>query len=242
MTRLLAAVALSISLPAALLMGAPRAHALSIQLPSGYYVDSAQVAEPRPVWRDARDGDFTYSIRREFSDSATAHLLAIAESCYPSRDLLVDIAATRYYEMGSDTSKAPLWWCDGPGVRRVAYAVTAGALDHYLGMTERFRHHDYLVPGGRGLFWTDLSYHATISPREEFVSSDGVEYHRVFVAFLLLAWGYDDGVFIDSFEAHRIVVLDPSGNVLSIEGDGTTVEDYALSSHHAVGRSDRIYR
>ena len=241
MTRLLAAAAATVLLPLAVLAPPAPSCGAAPRVPPGYYLDSAQAVEPRPVWRDARDGDFTYSVRREFSDSATARLLAIAESCYPPRDLLVDIAARRYYEMGSDTAKAPLWWCDGPGVRRVAYAVTAGALDHYLGMTERFRNHDYRVPGGSGLFFTDLAYHATVEPRMEFVSN-GAEYNQVFVAYLLLAWSYDDGVFIDSFQAHRVVVLDPRGDVLSVEGDGAAVEDYQLSAHRAFGRVDRVYR
>jgi hypothetical protein len=244
MLRHLAAVARSIPCflsTTPLLVASPAHAAAAPQVPPGYYVDTVQVAAPRPVWRDARDGDFTYSVKREFADSATARLLAIAESCYPPRDLLVEIAATRFYEMGSDTAKVPLWWCDGPGVRRVAYAVTAGALDHYLGMTERFRDHDYVVPGGQGLFFTDFAYHAAIAPRMEFVSK-GTEYRQVFVAYLTLAWSYDDGVFIDSVQAHRVVVLDSRGNILSIEGDGAAVEDYQLSGHIAVGRRDSVFR
>lgn len=212
-----------------------------VKLPLGYYLDDAQVLAPRPVWRDAPDGDFTYSVKREFPDSAAAHLLAIAESCYPSRDLLIDKAATHYYEMGSDTAKASLWWCDGPGVRRVPYAVTAGALEHYLGMTERFRGRDYLVPGGRGLYGTELVYHAKIEARPEFVS-EGKAYSRVYVAYLSLAWSYDDGTFCPSFQAHRMVVLDPGGNVLSVVGDGTTIESVTFSQHRTVGRVDAIFR
>lgn len=247
MTRHASAIVLSLALCAAPLFapapagGAAVREVREVRVPDGYYLDSAQVAALRPVWRDARDGDFTYSVRREFADSSAARLLAIAESCYPPRGLLVDIAAARYLEMGSDTAKVPLWWCDGPGVRRVAYAVTAGALDHYLGMTERFRNHDYVVPGGRGLYFTDLDYHASIAPMAEFVSR-GTEYRRVFVAFLQLAWSYDDGVFIDSFQAHRVVVLDPEGNVLSIEGDGAALEDYKLSGHIGVGHREQVYR
>src|SRR5262245_35853417 len=92
---------------------AERNDCIIVNLPRGYYLDNAQVVEPRPVWRDAPDGDFTYSVKREFPDSNAARLLAIAESCYPPRDRLIDIAAARYYEMGSDTAKGSLWWCDG---------------------------------------------------------------------------------------------------------------------------------
>jgi len=239
--RFLGAVALSIPLSMALLLALPPAYGAAFQTPPGYYVDSAQVVTSRPLWRDARDGDFTYSVRREFSDSTTGRLLSIAESCYPERDLLVEIAATRYLEMGSDTTKASLWWCDGEGVRRVAWAVTAGALEHYLGMTERFRNHDYLVPGGEGLYFTDLAYHAKITAMPEFVMKER-EYNEVYVAYLLLGWSYDDGVSIDSFEAHRIVVLDPQGNVLAVDGDGRALEEYRFSGHIAPGRQQRVYR
>jgi hypothetical protein len=226
--------------PAFLLL-LPPSRGAAYRAPLGYYIDSAQVFASRPTWRDAPDGDFTFHIKREYSDLWTERMLRIAESCYPPRDLLVDIAATRYYEMGSDTTKTPLWWADGDGVRRVAWAVTAGALEHYLGMTERFRHHDYLVAGGRGLYFTDLRYDAVVKAMPEFAMKQ-TEYHQVYVVYLLLGWSFDDGVFISYFEAHRIVVLDQEGNVLAIEGDGRTVQDYRLSGHIEVGRRERVYR
>ncbi|HJW13801.1 MAG TPA: hypothetical protein VJ776_03845, partial [Thermoanaerobaculia bacterium] len=71
MTRPLAAAALAATLSTTL-FPLPAASAETPQVPPGYYLDSAQVAAPRPVWRDARDGDFTYSVKREFSDSTTA--------------------------------------------------------------------------------------------------------------------------------------------------------------------------
>ena len=241
MSRLLGIVALSASLAAALFPTPPPARAASFRAPLGYYVDSAQVVASRPAWREALDGDFTYRIKREYTDLWTERLLGIAESCYPPRDLLVDLAARRYFVMGSDTANAPIWWADGEGVRRVAWAVTAGALEYYLGLTERFRHHDYRVPGGRGLFFTDLSYNATLKAMPEFVVNHK-EYHEVYVAYLLLGWSFDDGVFITYFEAHRVVVLDEDGNVLVVEGDGGTVEDFRLSGHRSPGRMDRVYR
>lgn len=214
---------------------------IRVDLPTGYYLDNAQVAEDRPVWRDAPDGDFTYSVKREFPDSNAARLLAIAESCYPSREALIEIAATHYFEMGSDTAQGPLWWCDGPGVRRVPYAVTAGALRHYLDLSERFRNHDYTVPGGRGLYGTELVYHAKIEARQDFVAA-GKAYQQVYVAYLSLQWAYDDGTFSPSFQAHRVVVLDSAGNVRQIVGDGSAVENVTFSMHRAVGKVDRIFR
>ena len=241
MSRSLGAVALSVPLAAALLLAPAPPRAAAYRTPPGYYIDSAQVFASRPVWRDAPDGDFTYHIKREYTDLWTERLLCIAESCYPERALLVDIASRRYLEMGSDTAKVPLWWCDGTGTRRIAWAVTAGALEHYLGMTERFRHHDYVVPGGQALFFTDLSYEAKITAMPEFVLKE-TEFHEVYVVYLLLGWSVDDGVTIRYFQAHRVVVLDPEGDVLAVDGDGRTVEDYLLSGHIGIGRRDRVYR
>ncbi|TMQ60108.1 MAG: hypothetical protein E6K76_03040 [Candidatus Eisenbacteria bacterium] len=207
----------------------------------GYFVDSTQAAAERPIDSVEADGDFTFSIHRRYEDPLGARLLGIAEATYPPRDRLVGIAIEKGFDIGSDSSRTPLWWCDGLGVARVPYAVTAGALEHYLKLTERFRGHNFRGAWARNLFWTDLSYRASIAPRDEY-SSEGASVADVYVAEMNLSWGYDDGTFVPVSLAHRIVVLARDGTVLDVEGDGETKEQVFFSSHRGIGRVDRVMR
>src|SRR5881296_674131 len=158
------------------LLGATRAHAS----PPGYFVDSTQANAERPIDRVEAEGDFTLSIHRRYEDPVGARLLAIAEATYPPRDSLVVIAIKRGFEVGSDSARTPLWWCDGLGVSRVPYAVTAGALEFYKNLTERFRHHNFWGAWDHNLFWTDFVYKATIAPRAEYYV-EGQRFPEVFV-------------------------------------------------------------
>lgn len=210
-------------------------------LPLGTFVDSTEVATARPEPREIVDGEYTCSIRREFSDSTTEHLLAIAESCYPARDLLVGIATARAYEMGADTANVSLWWCDGPGIRRVPYAVSAGALAHFLGITEDLRAQRRWPAGASRPFSTNLVYRASITRRARFTKG-GEPDREVWIARLQLKWVFDDGTFVSTVKASRAVSLSRRGEVLSIKGDGQAETNTAISSHRGIGRAERLMR
>lgn len=143
--------------------------------------------------------------------------------------------------MGPDTTGADLWWCKGPGESRIPYAVTAGALDHYLKLTRLYRERKFRLAGTRPIFWSELRYVATIAPRERFTLGS-VEYSDVHVAHLSLAWVYDDGTFTPFTEGYRVVVLAPSGEVLAVDGDGSAVERVTISTHTGIGRHEQILR
>jgi hypothetical protein len=209
--------------------------------PGGYTIDSLQAAEERPTWRDAPDGDFTYSIRRDAAGPLEARLMGIAESCYPPRATLIEKAVAEGHEIGPDSAGASLWWADGTGVRRVPYAVTAGALWYYLGLTETLREPEVRVPGAPALFHSRFAYRGSVEPREIHRVGDR-EWRQVFVARLELEWSYDDGTFAPSITAWRTVVLTPEGQVLFVEGDGTAAERVAMSGHRGVGRVERRVR
>src|SRR2546426_9573355 len=136
--------------------------------PPGYFVDSTQASAERPRNLVVSDGDFTLSIQRSYYSRLEERIMGIAEATYPSRDSLLVLAIERANEIGSDSARTPLWWCDGLGVSRVPYAVTAGALEHYMKLTESFRSHNFRGAWTRNLFWTDLSYRASIAPRDEY--------------------------------------------------------------------------
>jgi hypothetical protein len=226
----------AIFIPTLLAAAAP-----AFAMPPGHFVDSLEAVAPRPTWLDASDGEFTYTIRRGFPDSTAARLLGIAEATYPPRDILVRIAVEKGYEMGSDTAAVPLWWCSGIDERRIPYAVTVGALAHYLKLTDLYRERAFREAGTRPLFFSELVYRATIAERDSFTLR-GAAYAGVYVADLSLAWTYDDGTFLPLVKAHRVVVLSPVGAMLAVDGDGEAEEKVTFSTHRGVGRREQILR
>jgi len=231
-------------IPAALLLLAFPTYAKPAPGPStppGYFIDSAQLAEERPSDRVQADGDFTLSIHRRYVDALGARLLNIAEATYPPRDRLISRAIERGNEMGSDSARTSLWWCDGLGVARIPYAVTAGALMHYTGLTDRFRAHNFRGAWDHNLFWTELRYEASVVFHDHYYMADST-LANVYVAEMSLAWSYDDGTFIPVSLAHRVVVMTRDGSVISVEGDGYTDEQVYLSSHRGVGRVQNLMR
>jgi len=197
-------------------------------MPPGYFVDASQASEPRPTWLDRPGDAYTYSIRRGFTDSTLGRLLGIAEAIYPPRELMITKAVIHNRELGSDTTGVPLWWCDGPGLRRVPYAVTASAFQHYRDLIDDLKDRTIMLPGKPHPLYAAMQYLATIAERDSFATK-GAMNRGVCVAHLTLLWSYDDGVFFTAIEARRTVVLDAAGNVLSVEGDGGALEEVSLS-------------
>lgn len=220
-------------------LGVP--HASATAMPPGYFVDSTQAVADRPLDRVEADGDFTLAVHRTYEGPLELRLLGIAEATYPPRDALIEHAIERGFEMGSDSARTPLWWCDGPGVTRVPYAVTAGALDHYMKLTDQFRRHNFWGAWAHGLSWTDLHYKATIGQQSEYALGD-TSLTDVYVVEMNLTWSYDDGVFVPVSVAHRVVVLKRDGSVLAVEGDGQANEMVFISSGIAVGRRTSLMR
>jgi hypothetical protein len=231
-TRLALTLAVILSLPSA-------THAS--KLPPGYFLDEAQMTATRPVYRVEADGDFTLSITRKYDDATAAHLLNLAESLYPPRDAIIDRAIERASEIGPDSAGTALWWQDGLGVSRVPYAVTAGALNFYADLTDRFRAHNFRGAWDHNLFWTDLRYEASIERRAVYYLAD-TTLTNVYLAEISLSWTYDDGTFVPATLAHRLVVMTKDGAVLDIAGDGYTDEQVNMSGNRGIGRTHNVFR
>ena len=207
----------------------------SAAMPPGYFLDRTQALEARPATREETNGEFTLSIQRDCSDSIAVRLLGIAESAYPPRNTLIDLALEKGFEMGSDSAGVPLWWCDGLGERRIPYAVTAGALGHYTRLTELHREGNVRETEAHPLFWSKLIYRARIAPRV-LIGGRKTSDSNVYVALLELDWSYDDGVFEQHARAQRSVTLTPEGGVLAIWGDGDAEEETFISNHTGIRR------
>jgi hypothetical protein len=206
---------------------------------AGYYVDSIQVGAEPPAVRNESGREYNVIIVRGAPDSLTSRLLAIAECAYPSRSLLVGLAATNGYDMGSDTARVPLWWCRGNRERRIPWAATRGALRYYLTLSEKFREGDYHEPGVRLIFTSDLIYTATIARWDEYELQKR-SFHDVYVADVELFWMYDDGTMWPRVTASRLVILTPEGKILAVDGDGQGTEGLSFSANRGVGWSRRM--
>jgi len=207
--------------------------------PPGYFVDWAAAASPIPRPPEGDAGDYTCILEREAPDSASSRLLAIAECVYPPRELLSDLAASRNWEIGSDTAKVPLWWARGTNERRIPYAATRGGLEHYLRLTQKYRDRDFMEPGAHRIFESELIYRASMARRVEFVL--GMQsFKDVYVARIELSWSYDDGTFLPLVTAHRTVVLSPAGKILAVDGDGQGTEEVSISANRGVGRQREL--
>jgi hypothetical protein len=201
--------------------------------------ERSQAPVPRVESLEDTTGDYRISVRRDAPDSISSYLLSIAESTYPSRAMLVRLAEDNGYDMGSDASQGPLWWCDGTGVARVPYAVTAAAVRYYIAQTRQLREIATRIPAARRVFSSSLQYRAGIAFRRHVEIADSA-YEDVYVARMELNWSYDDGTYESLIEAHRIVILSRHGAVLSLRGDGAALEEMQISPRmRGEGRDSR---
>lgn len=208
--------------------------------PAGYVVDWASVRAKPPAPREEPEGLYTCSVQRDAPDSAS-RILAIAECTYPRGDLLAALASQKGYEFGSDTVGVPVWWSKGKNERRVPYAATRAALEHYLKLTQKYRDREYREPGMQPIFTSALTYQASAALEEDVTVGDST-YRDVWVAHIHLSWTYDDGTFLPFVSSHRTVVLSRKGEVLAVDGDGQAVENVEMSNNRAVGRERRLMR
>jgi hypothetical protein len=207
--------------------------------PPGYFVDydEAESYAERPTSLEEGDA-FSISVRRAAYDTLSTRLLGIAESTYPDREPLVENALEHRWEMGPDTSHAVVWWSRGVGPNRIPQEVTWRAVRYYADLCTRYRQHFFLNTGTRAPSASELTYWATIERKDRFALEDS-EFHDVFVVNLHLFWGIDDGAFDMNTVAHRVVVMDPSGQVLQVVGDAPADESVMISGWRDATRQSR---
>jgi hypothetical protein len=199
--------------------------------PTGYHVGAAVVLPDSLVEVLAR-GRFRASVLRVAANTNDARLIAAAEQLYPAPDAIIATATTADERnrllatavgVSLNTPKIPQrtagspadrWWLDAFDETWIPFAVTAGAVDYYLG-----RLHDYAA--GRSPFGfsaTDGADHGSLSYTARVVpSSDpGVAY----IVELELRWEYWCGMLCAMAFIHsRRVFFDAAGRAVRVEGD-----------------------
>jgi len=203
-----------------------------------YSIDWAAVRASPPVNRNEA-GDYACSVERKAPDATASRLLGIAECAYPPTAVVAELAGTQGFEFGADTSGAFVWWERGKNERRIPYAATRAALEHYLKLTTKYRKRDYKEPGARIMYTSKLIYLASIDKEAEYELGDST-FTGVYVASVHLMWTYDDGTFQPTVTARRTTVLSPKGEILAVDGDGRAIEDVSISANQSIGGEKQL--
>jgi hypothetical protein len=202
--------------------------------PAGYHVGAAIVLPDSLVEVLAR-GRFRASVLRVAANANDARLIAVAEQLYPTPDAIIASATTpdqrnRFLASAAGVSHtltipqrsagspADRWWLDDFDDTWIPFAVTAAAVDYYLG-----RLHDYAA--GRSPFGFSaidgkdngsLSYTVRVVP--------GAEPGVARIVELQLHWEYWCGMLCAmGFNHTRRVFFDAAGKAVRVEGDGQPV-------------------
>lgn len=200
--------------------------------PASYHVGAAVVLPDSLVEVLAR-GRFRASVLRVAGNANDARLIAMAEQLYPTpyaviatattsdeRNRLLATAAgvslnTLKVPQRTAGSPADRWWLDAFDETWIPFAVTAGAVDYYLG-----RLHDYAA--GRSPFGfsaTDGADHGSLSYTARVVPSSEPGVARI--VELQLQWEYWCGMLCAMEFIHtRRVFFDAAGKAVRVEGDG----------------------
>jgi hypothetical protein len=200
--------------------------------PAGYHFGAAVVLPDSLVEVLAR-GRFHASILRVAANADDARLIAAAEQLYPTPDAIIATATSadernRLLATAAGVSlntlkvpqrtagnRADRWWLDAFDETWISFAVTAGAVDYYLG-----RLHDYAA--GRSPFGfsaTDGPDHGSFSYTARVIPSSEPGVARI--VELQLRWEYWCGMLCAmGFNHTRRVFFDATGRAVRVEGDG----------------------
>jgi hypothetical protein len=199
--------------------------------PSGYHVGAA-VLLPDSLVEVLAGGRFRASVLRVAENANDARLIAVAERLYPTPDAIIASATTPSERnrllatvagVPLDTLKVPQraagtpadrWWLDEFDDTWIPFAVTADAVDYYLG-----RLRDYAA--GRSPFGfsaTDGTDHGALSYTARIVPSSEPGIARI--VELRLQWNYWCGMLCAMEFIHtRRVFFDTAGRPVRVEGD-----------------------
>lgn len=169
-------------------------------------------------------------IRRVAADDQQSAMIAAAEAAPPSKETLRKAAEAPGHndplglaaaaEVVKDAGDHAWWYKEQFGIR-IPGGITADAVAYYTDLVEKFGRQDfrrYTQPSSRLVYHASVKFHATFQVDEK-------SFKDVHVATLKLSFSQNfvatqtEGL---EFDKERIVVLDATGKVLHISGDGPT--------------------
>jgi hypothetical protein len=155
-------------------------------------------------------------IRRDAADKQQSAMIAAAEAAQPSKEALKQAAGEATVPAGEK-----VWWYKEELGIRIPCAITADAVAYYSDLVGKYGKQvlkRYAEPSSR------LDYHAGVRFHKEFKLGDKT-FNDVHVVTLKLTFSQNFTATMTEgmrFEKERVVILDASGKVLHISGDGPT--------------------
>jgi hypothetical protein len=184
-------------------------------LPLGYHIwppDQSLDLTLHQNWPSA----FHALIRRDAPTPEDERRVRLAESLYPAAD------STRARACPEKRAADNLWEVSCASQPVSPFALTAGAVKHYIALIARYRSGDFgevRTPPISG----SMEYHASSRLESDFQIRDQ-RFTDVHVVTLRLHWQLEFGPFSGySFRKQRVVVFSRSNDVLAVEGDGRTL-------------------
>ena len=181
---------------------------------------AARTPAVAPGPRPPQPGQHVVSIQRTVRTDNDLRMIRIAESAYPPRSDVVRTAEADSPRSRSLPDDEKLWWYDeGDGVR-IPFAITAEAVEWYRKLVESYR--TKVWPKTDLGPFSSFNYLASASFKKVY-TRDGRSFGSVYVVEMNLSFGVTWGsTAAVGFHKDRTVVLDRSGKVLAIFGDGKT--------------------
>lgn len=197
--------------------------------PAGYHVGAAVVL-PDSLTEVLAHGRFHASVLRVAANPNDARLIVVAEQLYPNPEVILAAATTEERKrllatargIPLDTLKFPQraagspadrWWLDAFDGTWIPFAVTAGAVDYYLG-----RLHEYAAVRSPSGFSETDGDHASLFYTARVIPGNAPDVARI--VELELRWEYWCGLLCAMGFTHtRRVFFDAAGRVIRIEGD-----------------------
>ena len=196
----------------------------SPEVPSGYTLVQSELDLPS-IYSWQR-GDVQSHVRRFTHSPDERRLLSIAENLYPDPDVVAATVKRHSAQLGEAVTDVappvssdgiPRWWIGEKNGELLPFAVTAAALDYYLGEMEGFwQRRRGSGPNHPPRPSQRFDYSAHVSSLESSFGMGGA-----YVVQLRMSRSVECDPYLgDRWVLERRVVLTSDGEVLEVQGDG----------------------
>lgn len=192
----------------------------------GYYLDTEQVADKIAAAVYDTKSDYKRTLERNFDSQQEKKLISIAESLYPDKQKIIDLAENS--EIDIDPEEENLWsYARFDGVR-FPYATARASIDYYHEMIDYFRKKAEETPDQVFVVMAEFSYTATAEYFRDYTyeyynhgEKQFIDFNNVYVVDLEIDWassvGPRGGVYMTGT---RTVIFDLTNHTVAIYGDG----------------------
>jgi len=160
----------------------------------------------------AEPGDYYYDI------------INLAESLYlPSKVVMGEKNQFSADSLNASANEEDIWWRDNFDGIKIPYCLTKSAVNYYSELIEAFRKNDQEKLGVKSQNFAEFSYVAEIRQKLVYERNGYVfkDKDKLFIVTMTMEWESRCGDLCGlKFTKERIVIIDSSGKVLAVFGDG----------------------